>query len=201
MGWMGSPSRWRTMPWMVALFGILVIPLGLVHIFLVISQPVIVGYWCTPCLLAAAIMLPMIPLEFDEVVAMGQHMVQAKRRGDNFWQVFWKGGEPFEQNQDERSPKLMDLPQKPGAVYRASVWGMSIPWTLAVSTLLGLWLMFAPCGFRSKYRDFGREYQPLGWSTDYRGVGHLYGRGGEKRPLPERTARVGSSRSALVSGG
>ena len=33
MGWMGSPSRWRTMPWMVALFGILVIPLGLVHIF------------------------------------------------------------------------------------------------------------------------------------------------------------------------
>lgn len=28
MGWMGSPSRWRTMPWMVALFGILVIPLA-----------------------------------------------------------------------------------------------------------------------------------------------------------------------------
>ncbi|MGB3795755.1 MAG: hypothetical protein WA957_05570, partial [Alteraurantiacibacter sp.] len=66
---------------------------------------------------------------------------------DNFWKVFWKGGEPFEHNQDERSPKLMDLPQKPGAVYRASVWGMSIPWTLAVSTLLGLWLMFAPAAF------------------------------------------------------
>ncbi|WP_233555668.1 vitamin K epoxide reductase family protein [Pontibacter oryzae] len=43
MGWMGSPARWRTMPWMVALFGILVIPLGLVHIFLVISQPIVVG--------------------------------------------------------------------------------------------------------------------------------------------------------------
>ena len=147
MGFMGSPSRWRTMPWMVTFFGILVIPLGLVHIFLVISQPVVVGEWCTFCLLAAAIMLPMIPLEFDEVIAMGQHMVQAKKRGDNMWQVFWKGGKPFEHNSDERSPKLMQLPQKPGKVFMASIWGMSFPWTLVVSTVLGIWLMFAPASF------------------------------------------------------
>jgi uncharacterized membrane protein len=83
MGFMGSPSRWRTMPWMVALFGILVIPLGLVHIFLVISQPLAVGAWCFFCLMAASIMLPMIPLEVDEVIAMGQHMVQATRRAKN----------------------------------------------------------------------------------------------------------------------
>ena len=49
MGFMGGPSRWRTMPWMVTFFGILVIPLGLTHIVLVISQPVIVGAWCTFC--------------------------------------------------------------------------------------------------------------------------------------------------------
>lgn len=67
---------------MVTMFGLLVIPLGLVHIFLVISQPVIVGYWCAFCLLAALIMLPMIPLEFDEVFAMFQHMKEAKSRGD-----------------------------------------------------------------------------------------------------------------------
>ncbi|ELR68637.1 hypothetical protein C900_00181 [Fulvivirga imtechensis AK7] len=147
MGWMGSPSRWRTMPWMVTLFGILVIPLGLVHIFLVISQPVMVGEWCTLCLLAAAIMLPMIPLEFDEVVAMGQHMVRAKKRGENLWKVFWKGSEPEEYNQDERSPKLIDLPKKPMKIFKASIWGMSFPWTLVVSTLLGLWLMFSPSVF------------------------------------------------------
>ncbi|MBW3598083.1 MAG: vitamin K epoxide reductase family protein, partial [Planctomycetes bacterium] len=74
MGFMGSPARWRTMPWMVAFFGVLVIPLGLTHIILVISQPVVVGHWCTMCLLAAAIMLPMIPLEVDEVIAMFQHL-------------------------------------------------------------------------------------------------------------------------------
>jgi hypothetical protein len=147
MGWMGSPSRWRTMPWMVTFFGILVIPLGLVHIFLVISQPVIVGEWCTFCLLAAAIMLPMIPLELDEVVAMGQHMVQAKRRGDNMWEVFWKGGKPFEENMDNRTTKLMKFPNKPTEVFKASVWGMSVPWTLAVSTVLGIAAMFGPAVF------------------------------------------------------
>ncbi|MGA9326943.1 MAG: vitamin K epoxide reductase family protein [Salegentibacter sp.] len=147
MGWMGGPSRWRTMPWMVTIFGILVIPLGLVHIFLVMSQPIVVGHWCTFCLLAAGIMLPMIPLEFDEVIAMGQHMVQAKRRGDNMWEVFWKGGKAFEQKKDERSPELMDLPQKPGKVFIASVWGMSVPWTLALSTIIGLALMFMPVAF------------------------------------------------------
>jgi uncharacterized membrane protein len=162
MGWMGSPSRWRTMPWMVTFFGILVIPLGLVHIFLVISQPVVVGAWCTFCLLAAAIMLPMIPLEIDEVIAMGQHMRQATRKGEPFWRVFWKGGKPMEMNQDERSPKLMELPQKPWQVFKASVWGMSFPWTLVVSTLLGIWLMFAPAAFGISIEATAADINHLG---------------------------------------
>lgn len=150
MGYMGSPARWRTMPWMVALFGVLVIPLGLTHILLVSSMPAMVGHWCAFCLLAALIMLPMIPLEADEVVAMGQHMVEAKRRGDrggSLWQIFWKGGEPGRSTQDDRSPMLMALPEKPGKVFLASIWGMSFPWTLTASTVLGVWLMFAPTVF------------------------------------------------------
>lgn len=144
MGFMGSPSRWRTMPWMVALFGILVIPLGLVHIFLVISQPLTVGAWCTFCLAAACVMLPMIPLEIDEVVAMGQHMVQAKRKGEKFWDIFWKGGEPVEMNKDQRSPELMKLSTKPVEVFNASVWGMSAPWTLVISAIIGVALVMHP---------------------------------------------------------
>jgi len=144
MGFMGSPSRWRTMPWMVALFGILVIPLGLVHIFLVISQPLTVGAWCFFCLVAACIMLPMIPLEIDEVIAMGQHMVQATRKGENFWSVFWKGGNPIEMNKDERSPDITELPQKFGKVFKASIWGMSASWTLIVSALIGIMLVALP---------------------------------------------------------
>lgn len=144
MGFMGSPQRWRTMPWMVLVFGILVIPLGLVHIFLVISQPVVVGHWCTFCLLAAAVMLPMIPLAADEVVAMGQFMVQAKRKQLNLWKAFWLGGDVEGEGEDERSPELASLAEQPGRVFASSIWGMSFPWTLVVSAVLGIGLMFVP---------------------------------------------------------
>jgi len=145
MGYMGGPSRWRTMPWMVTFFGILVIPLGLVHILLVISQPVVVGAWCTFCLIAAAIMLPMIPLEADEVVAMGQHLVHARRQGVSLWEAFWKGGPPSDAStEDERTPPLASLPDRPADVVAASVWGMSVPWTLVVSSVIGALLMAVP---------------------------------------------------------
>ncbi len=147
MGWMGAPTRWRTMPWMVTFFGILVIPLGLVHIFLVISQPVVVGHWCTFCLLAAAIMLPMIPLEVDEVIAMGQHLKKRLSKGDKFWQVFWKGGKPENVTEDNRSPQLLMLPHSFSRVFKSSVWGMSVPPTLLISMFVGIYLMFAPGGF------------------------------------------------------
>lgn len=144
MGWMGGPARWRTMPWMVTFFGILVIPLGLVHIILVMSQPVVVGSWCTLCLLAAAIMLPMLPLEVDEVVAMGQHMVQATRNGEPFWRVFWLGGQPVGKNEDKRSPAIVMFAGRSGKVVRASLWGMSVPFSLAAATASGVLLLFAP---------------------------------------------------------
>jgi len=146
MGFMGSSSRWRTMPWMVTFFGILVIPLGLVHIFLVISQPVVVGAWCTFCLLAAAIMLPMIPLEVDEVVAMGQYLARARKRGESFWKVFWKGGAEKESPSESshEAPDLMSLPEQTTDVLKASVWGMTVPWNLFVTLVLGVWLVFSP---------------------------------------------------------
>ncbi|MDX5482593.1 MAG: vitamin K epoxide reductase family protein [Hymenobacteraceae bacterium] len=153
MGWMGSPARWRTMPWMVAVFGILVIPLGLVHIFLVISQPVVVGAWCTFCLLAAAIMLPMIPLEADEVIAMGQFVKKKMQQGEKFWAVFWKGGTVKGGEREEHAPDLIKFPEKPARVYESSIWGMSFPWTLTVSMLLGVALVFLPGLFGVSIQD------------------------------------------------
>lgn len=165
MGYMGSPSRWRTMPWMVAFFGVLVIPLGLTHILLVMSQPALVHHWCTMCLLAALIMLPMIPLEVDEVVAMGQHMVEANRRGDrdgSLWTIFWKGGSAEGCTEDDRSPELLALPQKPGAVFLASIWGMTFPWTLMAATGLGLVLMFMPTLFDIAITEYAADVAHLG---------------------------------------
>lgn len=141
MGFMGGPARWRTMPWMVTIFGILVVPLGLTHIILVISQPVVVGEWCSLCLLAAMIMLPMIPLTLDEVTAMCQFLAQAKRDGKPFWRTFWMGDTVEGGGADERSPELTaPLPQ----LLPAMVWGMTASWPLVASALLGIWSMFAP---------------------------------------------------------
>ena len=165
MGYMGSPSRWRTMPWMVAFFGFLVIPLGLTHIFLVISQPVIVHAWCSMCLLAALIMLPMIPLEVDEVIAMFQHVKQARARGDrggSLWTIFWKGGSGEGCTPDERSPAMMKFPDEPGNLLKASVWGMSVPWTLAATTVAGLVLMACPTWFGISIRSHSADVGHLG---------------------------------------
>lgn len=109
-------------------------------------------------------MLPMIPLEIDEVIAMGQHLVQRKRKGDSLWRVFWKGGEPVEQNMDERTPELMTFPQSPWKIFKASIWGMSFPWTLVVSTVLGIWLMFAPATFGVGIEATAADINHLGGS-------------------------------------
>jgi nucleoside-diphosphate-sugar epimerase/uncharacterized membrane protein len=137
MGFMGDKARWRTMPWMVTFFGILVVPLGVVSITLIILQPLAVGAWCTPCLVAAIAMLMMITLTLDEVVAMGQFLLQARWEGQPLWRTFWLGG------------TLRDLPVtgpvRPDVVSaRAMVWGVAMPWNLLLSVGLGVWLMLAP---------------------------------------------------------
>jgi nucleoside-diphosphate-sugar epimerase len=145
MAYMGGTTRWRTMPWMVTFFGILVVPLGIVHILLVISMPVVVGYWCTLCLAAATVMLFMIPLTVDEVVAMVQFMQRSVREGKPFWRTFWVGGTiEGEVNEDTRAPRYGG----PAAqMVPAMVWGVTVPWNLLLSAALGVWLMVAPSVF------------------------------------------------------
>ncbi|HEX6212693.1 MAG TPA: vitamin K epoxide reductase family protein [Methylomirabilota bacterium] len=147
MAWMGGKTRWRSMPWMVTFFFILVVPLGLVHIVLVVSQPVVVGEWCTLCLAAAAVMLVMIPLTVDEVVAMAQFLRARVRAGKPFWRTFWVGDTIEGGGPDDRTPAY-------GAPVRAlvppAVWGVTLPWTLALSTAAGVWVMAAPAVLGSR---------------------------------------------------
>ena len=141
MAWMGGKTRWRTMPWMVTFFFILVVPLGLTHIVLVILQPVAVGFWCTLCLTAAFVMLLMIPYTIDEVIAMGQFVAWSVRNGKPFWRTFWVGGTMEGGTADERTPTY-------GAPARQMIapmlWGVTAPWTLLSSIVLGVWMMLAP---------------------------------------------------------
>ncbi len=149
MGFMGGTDRWRTMPWMVTFFGILVIPLGVTSIVLVILQPVAVGAWCTLCLLTALAMLIMIPLTLDEVVAMIQFLVQARREGKPFWRTFWKGDTVEGGGPDKRTPQFNEALTKTAP---AMVWGVNVPWTLLLTAALGTWLMFVPSVFATQSR-------------------------------------------------
>ena len=106
------------------------------------DAPVVVGFWCTLCLVAAAIMLVMIPLTVDEVVAMIQFMQRSVKEGKPFWRTFWVGGTvEGEENKDARSPDYGDSVARMPA---AMVWGVTMPWNLVQSAAIGLWLMIAP---------------------------------------------------------
>ena len=146
MALMGGKTRWRSMPWMVTGFFILVVPLGVTSIVLVILQPVVVGYWCTLCLMTALVMLLMIPFTVDELVAMGQFLKQSVREGNSLWRTFWIGGTVSLENMDERTP-LYGAPVKEH--FPAMSWGVTMPWTLLLSAAFGIWLMLAPSVFKS----------------------------------------------------
>lgn len=66
-GLAGSTRRWQDRPWVVILFGIDVIPLGIVSVILVLIQTFVLGQWCFLCLVTAAISLALIYLAYDEV--------------------------------------------------------------------------------------------------------------------------------------
>jgi hypothetical protein len=138
MGVMGGRQRWRTMPWMVAAFGIVVVPLGVVSIYFIIIQPIMIGTWCTLCLAAALAMLIMIPFTLDELVAMGQYLVQSHRRGESLLRTFFMGGASPGSGKDT----LPGFGAGPRETARSAARGVNVPWTLLASAVLGASLMF-----------------------------------------------------------
>lgn len=90
-GLLGGTDRWRTMPWVVVLFGIAVGPLGAISVLLVILQPVVYDAFCTLCLASAAISVLMIGPALDEVLASLQLLRRVRDSGGSAWKAFWRG--------------------------------------------------------------------------------------------------------------
>lgn len=90
-GLAGSTRRWQTRPWLVILFGLDVIPLGIVSAVLVVLQGTVVGEWCTLCLVTAAISLLLVYLAYDEVWASLRwlrHVWRTTRSRQRLWDAF-----------------------------------------------------------------------------------------------------------------
>ena len=95
-GAIGGRRRWRTMPWLVILFGLAVGPLGVVSIVLVILQPVLFDAWCSLCLASAVISLVMIGPAMDEFLASLQYLRRVQGAGRSVWHAFWGLRDPRE---------------------------------------------------------------------------------------------------------
>ncbi|MFW6257164.1 MAG: SPW repeat domain-containing protein [Prolixibacteraceae bacterium] len=141
-GLTGRTARWRTMPWIVLIFGFLVIPLGIVSLTLVILQPVVVGAWCTACLFSALVTVGMIPFTFDEVLASVQFMWKKKQQGHSLWHTFWFGGNI----EGGESVEYTDAGNKQFKGLMKSLWSdlKLRPWNLFAAIVLGVWFMISP---------------------------------------------------------
>lgn len=88
-GVIGGTNRWRTMPWIVIIFGIFVGPFGAISVMLTIFQPVLYDAFCTLCLASGVVSLAMIGPAMDEVLASLQHLKREKTEGRSLWSTFW----------------------------------------------------------------------------------------------------------------
>lgn len=136
-GLIGDRHRWRTMPWMVILFGLMIIPTGVTSIALVILQPVAVNAWCTLCLVTAVIMLLMVSPALDEVVACVQFLRASHKDGKSFWRTFLHG-EAITNEEITRVPSVEVGQYVPNKIVP------SIPMALVGSIILSTGLMFLP---------------------------------------------------------
>ncbi|MCD0462917.1 vitamin K epoxide reductase family protein [Roseiconus lacunae] len=92
LGLAGSTRRWQYRPWLVILFGIDVIPLGIVSVILVLCQAFIVGEWCFLCLVTAAISLMLVYWAWDEVRASLAYLKivwSDNHHARLLWNAFW----------------------------------------------------------------------------------------------------------------
>ena len=86
---LGGEKRWRTAPWLVISFGVLVGLMGLTSLCLIIAQPVFFHAWCTLCLLSAALSIGIVIPAMDELMASLHYLQRVKKRGTPFWKTFW----------------------------------------------------------------------------------------------------------------
>ncbi|MGE0622854.1 MAG: NAD-dependent epimerase/dehydratase family protein [Pseudomonadales bacterium] len=152
-GVVGSQRRWRTMPWLVLFFGFLIVPLGAVSIYFIIIQPIVIGTWCTLCLIAAAAMVLQIPYSFDEILASLQFIRQRVRQGESWLRVLLLGdalAEPNPASKTGDGSPAGEVPRPAMLETASSSWlremltsGLSAPWTLLLSAVLGVALMFS----------------------------------------------------------
>ncbi len=146
-GIVGSRARWRTMPWLVLLFGLMIVPLGIVSISFIIIQPIVIGTWSTLALIGAAAMLVQIPYSIDELLASSLFLRRRVAAGKSFLRVFLFGDidekdETSKRSETSSQPAGDEFDRPAGTILRDMVsGGVNLPWNLALAAAVGVLLM------------------------------------------------------------
>jgi len=148
-GILGSSKRWRTMPWLVLLFGFMIVPLGAISITFIIIQPIILDTWCTLCLIAAAAMLIQIPYSFDEIIATLEFLKRRAKAGRPILRILFTGdtdvqvsGREGQSTEKDAQEKLQSISSQWNKLKDMLTGGVNFPWHLAGCLFFGVWLMF-----------------------------------------------------------
>jgi nucleoside-diphosphate-sugar epimerase len=143
-GLVGAKARWRTMPWLVVLFGLMIAPLGITSIAFVIIQPIVIGTLSTVAMIGAAAILIQIPYSLDELIATLQFIRRRVQAGRSGLQVFFHGDtDTMPSDSGNRRHVIDEFDQPPGAVlHNMLAGGVNLPWNLGLAALIGLALLF-----------------------------------------------------------
>ena len=138
--WQGGEARWKKNPWLVLSFGVLALPLSIVSILLILSQPLIVGAWCFLCLCIAFLMLFIVLLAFPEVIATCQLLKREHSKGRSLFQVLFFGS-----TERSRASQM--------GIKKRKTLGISLSWNQVL--LLGLSILMI---FYTSYRTISEPF-------------------------------------------
>jgi hypothetical protein len=85
----GGRYKWRTMPWAVLAFGVVIVSGAGVSVLLILMQAFLVGAWCTLCLASAAISLAIFALGYREPLAGLRYLMRVSDSGGSAWRALW----------------------------------------------------------------------------------------------------------------
>ena len=85
----GGEDRWRTAPWTVLALGFVIFCGAAVSVVLLIVQPVVVGAWCTLCLVSAFVSFAIFGWGVDEPLAALQYLRGVRAREGSSWSALW----------------------------------------------------------------------------------------------------------------
>jgi hypothetical protein len=85
----GGKDRWRTAPWTVLALGFVIFCGAAVSVVLLVIQLVVVGAWCTLCLVSAFISFTILWWGVDEPLAALQYLQGVRSKGGSTWGALW----------------------------------------------------------------------------------------------------------------